>query len=268
MAGLRILLLGGTTEASALTRSLVGDARFDATLSLAGATRAPAPSPLPRRIGGFGGIDGLLAWLRDHRTEALIDATHSFATRISAHAAAAAERADIPRLLVCRPPWTPKPGDRWTHHATLEDAAAALGPAPRRVLLTIGRKDLGPFAARPWHRYLIRSVDAPPPDTLPPGATVIAARGPFDLAAECALLRAHAIDVLVTKNSGGSATAAKLEAARALGIPVAMIDRPPQPAGQTVPDAEAALAWLAALHHATSSEPGATSPAADSVSTP
>ena len=237
----RVLILGGTTEASALASALAGDARVDATLSLAGVTRAPAPSPLPVRSGGFGGADGLAAFLRDGGFDTLVDATHPYAATITRNAAIAAARAGVAHLRIARPAWQPCPADRWTEVASLAAAAVRLGAAPRRVLLTIGRKDLAPFRDAPAHRYVLRSVDPPGPEELP-GATVITDRGPFTLDGELALLRRHRIDVLVTKNSGGSATAAKLDAARALGVEVIMLARPAQEPG--VPDVAAALAWL------------------------
>jgi precorrin-6A/cobalt-precorrin-6A reductase len=243
---LRLLILGGTSEASALARLLADDARFAAVLSLAGRTAAPPPSPIPRRIGGFGGADGLAAWLRAERIAALVDATHPFARAMPHNARAAAERACVPILRIERPAWTAQPGDRWTVVDSLPDAAEALGAVPRRVFLTIGRQELAPFVAASWHHYLIRSVD--PIGALPPGAEAIAARGPFALDAEIELLASRRIEVLVTKNAGGAATRAKLDAARALGVTVVMVARPAPPPGETVADAEAAYAWLLARH--------------------
>jgi len=242
---MNILILGGTTEASAIARGLAGDARFRPVLSLAGRTRAPVPPPVPWRSGGFGGVDGLAAYLMAHRVEALVDATHPFAARISRNAVLAAGVSGVPHLAVLRPAWAAAPGDDWTLVQDMNGAAAALGLRPRRVLLTVGQQELAPFAAAPSHRYLIRSVDPPPPALVPPGARVMTARGPFDWADEVRLLLAERTEVLVTKNSGGSATAAKLAVARALGLRVVMVQRPPAPPG-TVPDAASALAWL---HH-------------------
>jgi precorrin-6A/cobalt-precorrin-6A reductase len=237
---MRVLILGGTTEASAIARALAGDQRFAPVLSLAGRTRAPVPPPIPWRVGGFGGADGLAAWLREERIAALIDATHPFAAQIKANAARAAAMAGVPRIAVLRPAWQPQPGDLWTEAADMAGAFAAIGRAPRRVFLAIGRQELGAFG--PPHAYLIRSVD--PPDAPPPGATIITARGPFAEDAERALLRDHRIDMLVTKNAGGDATAAKLAAARALRLPVIMVARPAPPEPPLVPDAAGALAWL------------------------
>ena len=231
---MRILILGGTTEASAIARALVGDARFDPVLSLAGRTRAPVSPPIPWRVGGFGGAAGLADYVRRERIEAVVDATHPFAARIKANAA----RLDIPRVVVLRPAWIPMPGEEV---ADMPAAFQALGPVPKRVFLTVGKQELAPFG--PPHRYLVRSVDAPA--VPPPGAVVITARGPFTEADERALLLEHRIDAVVTKNSGGSATVAKLAAARGLGVRVVMVARPPRPAGLIVEDAAGVLVWLA-----------------------
>ena len=225
------------------------DGRFEGTLSLAGATRAPAASPLATRIGGFGGAEGLARYLGANRIDALLDATHPFATEISANAAAASSAAGVPWLALLRPPWREAAGDRWVRVADIEAAAQALGAQPRRVFLTIGRKDLAPFLRTP-HAYVVRSVDSPPADDLPAGAIAIAARGPFAVEDEERLLRRHRIDALVTKNSGGTATAAKLAASRRLGIPVVMVDRPPG-LGPAVETVDEAWDWLVARHAGT-----------------
>ena len=240
---LNVLILGGTTEASAIARALADDARFRPVLSLAGRTRAPVTPPVPWRVGGFGGADGLASYLRAEGIQALIDATHPFAARISQNATEAASTAAVPHVAVLRPAWTARPGDRWTEAPGMAAAVDALGRQHRRVLLTVGQQELAPFRLAPWHRYLIRSVEPPDPALLPPAARCIAARGPFLEDRERGLLKQENIDVIVTKNSGGVATAAKLAAARALGIEVVMVARPPAPPG-TVPSADAALAWL------------------------
>lgn len=252
MQRLKILILGGTTEASALARALAGDPRFEPVLSLAGRTRAPVLPPIPHRIGGFGGVEGLVRYLQEEKFAALIDATHPFAARMSLNAAEAARIAHVSLLAVCRPAWERVEGDRWIEVADMEAAADALGAAPRRVLLTIGQKELAPFASAPQHEYVIRSVDAPDPAMRPPDAEVVTARGPFAEVDERRLLREKRIDVIVTKNSGGTATAAKLAAARALGIPVIMVGRPARPQVETVASAEAALVWLEDAHRAIS----------------
>lgn len=253
-----VLILGGTTEASAIAAGLVNDPLIRATLSLAGRTRAPVLPAIAARRGGFGGIDGLARYLREHRIGALVDATHPFALQISRHALAAAGQAGVPHLAVVRPAWQKQPGDDWTEIPDMDAAVSALGAAPRRVFLTVGQQELAPFAAAPWHDYLIRSVEAPDPLALPPRARCIAARGPFEVASERRLLAEEGIEVLVTKNSGGSATVAKLEAARALGLPVVMVARmvacPAAAGGRTVADAAGALAWL--RHEAVSARRG------------
>jgi precorrin-6A/cobalt-precorrin-6A reductase len=251
---LRVLILGGTTEASELARMLVGDRRFEPTLSLAGRTKAPVLPPIAWRIGGFGGVAGLAEYLRADNIHALVDATHPFAAQMTRHACEAAALAGVGLLRVDRPEWRPAAGDRWLQVPDMPAAAHALGTAPRRVLLTIGQQDLAPFAAAPWHDYVIRSVDAPAAESLPAGAKVITARGPFAEPEERALLVAQKIAVLVSKNSGGSATAAKLAAARELGLRVVIVKRPPVPAVETVTDAAGALAWL--VHQAASTRRG------------
>ena len=243
---MNVLILGGTTEASDIARGLAGDPAIRAVLSLAGRTRAPALPAVAARRGGFGGVDGLARHLRDHAVDALIDATHPFAAQMSRHALEAAELAGVPRLAVIRPAWLQQPGDDWTEVPAMPAAAHALGPAPRRVFLAVGRQELAPFAAAPWHDYLIRSIEPPDPGDLPPRARCIAARGPFELEGERRLLRDEGVEVLVAKNAGGAATAAKLTAARELGLPVVMVARPPALPGPAVADAAGALAWLRA----------------------
>ncbi|MBV8613345.1 MAG: cobalt-precorrin-6A reductase [Acetobacteraceae bacterium] len=247
---MNLLILGGTTEASAIARALAHDTRFNATISLAGRTRHPAPQPLPCRVGGFGGAEGLARYLTEHRIGAVIDATHPFATRMTRNAEDAARLSGTRLLVVWRPPWRRQPSDIWIDVPDMAAAAEALGPAPRRVLLTIGQKDLAAFAAAPWHHYVLRSVDPPAPDALPHRAEVIAARGPFAETAERDLLVTRRIEVLVTKNSGGGATEGKLAAARVLGLPVVMVSRPPPPDAETVATADEALAWIERLYHA------------------
>lgn len=238
---MNVLILGGTTEASAIAAALVGHPVIRPVLSLAGRTRAPVLPPIPCRVGGFGGVAGLAAYLDAHRIAALIDATHPFAAQITRHAAAAA--GSIPRITVLRPPWTAQPGDDWTMVPDMPAAAAAIGSEPRGVFLTVGQQELAPFRHAPHHRYVVRSVEPPDPSVLP-GATIVTARGPFAEADDLRLMQAQRIEVLVTKNSGGAATAGKLAAAQALGVRVVMVARPPVPDGPTVPDAAAALAWL------------------------
>ncbi len=242
----KLLILGGSTEASALARALMGGPRFAPVLALAGATRSPVPPPIPFRVGGFGGARGLADYLVAEKVEAVVDATHPFADQMKRNAAEAAGLANVPLLAIRRPEWKRQPGDDWTIVPGMAAAAAALGPERKRVLLTIGQKELAPFRDAPQHAYVIRSVDAPQAESLPPDAEVITARGPFAEPDERRLLEERGIEVIVTKNSGGSATEAKLAAARALGIPVVMVARPPVPEVESVETAEAALEWLEA----------------------
>ena len=241
---MRLLILGGTTEASALCGALAGDATIDATLSLAGRTKEPALPAICTRIGGFGGATGLAAHLRGARIDAVIDATHPFAARMSVNAAAACAEARVPLAIFSRAPWAPGQGDRWTDVPDMPSAAAALGEQPRRVFLTVGRLALAAFAAHPRHHYLIRAIDAVDDLAAFPSHRLIRARGPFNVADETALLRAERIDCLVTKNSGGNATRAKLDAARALGLGVIMVARPPGSGAERFERLADVLAWI------------------------
>lgn len=241
---MRILILGGTTEASTLARLLAGDSRFEATLSLAGRTAEPRPQPIATRIGGFGGADGLAAFLGEQKIEAVIDATHPYAPRISANAVVACAQAGVGLASFVRPAWTTQRGDTWQIVPTAVAAALAIGKAPRRAFLALGRQELHVFAAVPQHHYVARLIE-PPQGARPHKLVVVQQRGPFDFDAELRLLKDRKIDVIVSRNSGGSATYPKIEAARALGLPVIMIGRPVKPVGHVVRSAEAAVAWLA-----------------------
>jgi precorrin-6A/cobalt-precorrin-6A reductase len=235
----QVLVLGGTGEARRLAAALVAEG-VDVLSSLAGRVADPVLPEGRVRVGGFGGATGLAAWLAEHRPRAVVDATHPFAARITASAAAAA--GDVPLLRLQRPGWTPGPGDDWRFVDSLAEAAAAV-TGFAGVFLTTGRQGVAAFAALPG-RVLVRSVD-PPAEPLPPGATLLLDRGPFSLADELALMREHAVDVVVTKDSGGHLTEAKLHAARELGLPVVLVRRPPPPPGvPTVATVEEALAWV------------------------
>lgn len=225
---------------------MAGDGTVVPVLSLAGRTEAPVLPPVPHRIGGFGGADGLARYLAEAGIEAVVDATHPFAPRISANAARACARLGVPLATFTRPAWTPRSGDRWVGVSTLDAAAAALGPLPRRAFLTTGRLGLAAFKVAPQHRYLIRTIDPPTADDLPPEHDLLFGRGPFPVDEEVALMRGARIDVLVTKNSGGAASAAKLDAARALGLEVVMVERPPSAAGERFTALPDVLAWIAA----------------------
>lgn len=241
---MRVLVLGGTTEASALATLLAGDPRFDATLSLAGRTSNPRPQPLATRVGGFGGVEGLTQWLRDEKADAVIDATHPYAAQMSTNAVAACTQAGRPLGSIVRPPWQRLEDDSWRIVPTAEAAAAALGKTPLRVFLSLGRQDLHAFAAAPQHRYVARTIEVPEQAALPPNLRVLQARGPFDRDSEARLLAKEEIDVIVSKNSGGTATYAKIEAARELDLPVIMIARPDKPAGHVLGSPEEAVTWL------------------------
>jgi precorrin-6A/cobalt-precorrin-6A reductase len=215
-----------------------------AILSLAGATANPAPAPIPQRIGGFGGAEGLREFLVRQRIDAVVDATHAFASQISANAVAACRATNTPLVVFSRRPWTPEPGDRWVEVATMDDAAPALGARPRTVLLTQGRLQLAAFLSAPQHRYIVRAIDRPAEIDALPDCKLILARGPFSFADELALMKRERIETLVTKNSGGRATYAKIEAARALGIEVVIARRPVAPEAETLHDLDAVMAWI------------------------
>jgi precorrin-6A/cobalt-precorrin-6A reductase len=241
---MRILILGGTTEARQLAGRLAARAGFNVTLSLAGRTAAPAVQPVPVRIGGFGGAEGLADHLREEKIDALIDATHPYAATISSNAAAAASRASVALVALRRPGWTPVAGDRWVEVECTADAVQALSAAPRRVFLALGRKEIAPFEAAPQHRYLVRSVDPVVPPLTVPHAVYLTARGPFPEAGERALLEQYGIEIIVAKNSGGAATYGKIAAARALGLPVIMLRRPVLPDVAAVATVEGVVRWL------------------------
>ncbi len=222
----------------------LAEAGVDAVYSYAGRTEAPVAQPLPLRVGGFGGVAGLVAYLKAEGFTHLIDATHPFAARMSHNAVQACAEADIPLVALERAPWRAVPGDRWTHVPDLAVAAAALGEAPRRVFLAIGRQTLEAFSVAPQHHYLLRLVD-PPTEPLPlPRAEAVIARGPFTVAGDRALLAAHSIEVIVAKNAGGAGAEAKLVAARELGLPVILIDRPRVPDRRVARSVEEIMAWL------------------------
>jgi len=226
----RIIILGGTTEARQLAARLAQRRDLAVTLSLAGRTASPAAQPVPVRIGGFGGAEGLARHLAAERIDALIDATHPYAAVMAANAARAAALAGVPLVALRRPPWTAVAGDRWIEVADVQTAVAALGGTPRRVFLALGRKELAPFEAAPQHHYLVRSVDPVDPPLAVANATYVTGRGPFTESSDHALLSAHRIEIVVAKNSGGSATYSKIAAARALGLTVVLLARPPLPA--------------------------------------
>ncbi|MGH4035084.1 cobalt-precorrin-6A reductase [Actinomycetota bacterium Odt1-20B] len=259
---MHVLILGGTAEARRLAEVLHAEAPpgTRVTTSLAGRVAAPRRPPGDVRVGGFGGAEGLVGWVREHQVDAVIDATHPFAGTISFSAAAATATAHVPLLALRRPGWVAGPGDDWHPVGSLTEAAALLPdllpdllPAllpplgARRVFLSTGRLGLAAFAPLGDVHFVLRSVEPPEPPH-PPHLQVVLDRGPFTLDGERELLRTHRVDVLVTKDSGGAATAPKLAAAREAGIPVVVVRRPPVPAGVPVAaDVEQALAWLLTL---------------------
>jgi precorrin-6A/cobalt-precorrin-6A reductase len=240
----RVLILGGTSEGRSLAAALADQSGVDVVSSLAGRVANPRLPEGEVRIGGFGGADGLADWLRDNAIDAVVDATHPFASRITTNAAAATHRTGVPMLVVRRPEWAPAEGDRWHVVPDLAAAAGAVSALGSRVLLTIGRQGVDAFAAESaW--FLIRAID-PPTVAVPRRSEVLLERGPFTVDDEVTTMRENRIDVLVTKNSGGALTAAKLEAARTLGLPVVMVSRPDVPAGvATTSDLDRARRWAA-----------------------
>lgn len=246
---MRVLILGGTQEAFHLAERLADVAGIEIISSLAGRTKEPRVPNGQVRTGGFGGAEGLARYLREECVTHLVNATHPFAARISANAVAAAEAAGIPLVRLLRPAWTARPDDRWIAARDAAEAARLCQREGGRIFLTVGSGDLEAFADIHNAHFLVRMVDAP--ETLPLGDyRIIAARGPFSLQDELRLLAEHRIGLLVTKNSGGEATYAKIEAARRMDLPVIMIGRPPialdpqSPAVATVADA---VAWVLQL---------------------
>jgi precorrin-6A/cobalt-precorrin-6A reductase len=213
-------------------------------LSYAGRTERPTPPPIRWRVGGFGGVDGLTKYLRDENIARVVDATHPFAAQMSAHAIAACAIAHVPLLALERLPWQRLAGDHWIEVDDFAAAAEALGTAPRRVFLGIGRMQLAPFAGHPEHFYLVRLVDPPRAPLQLPGAELIVGRGPFDLAGDRVMLADHRIDIVVARDAGGDGAFAKIEAARELGLPVVMVRRPSIPARDKVETVGEVLRWL------------------------
>lgn len=235
--------MGGTTEASALARALA-DAGADAVFSYAGRTNAPMAQPLPTRVGGFGGVDGLTDYIRDQDITHLVDATHPFAAGMSRNAVAAATATGIHFCALERPAWVAESGDNWVHVPDMDGAIAALPQDPARVFLAIGKQNIAAFAAKPLHHYLLRLVDAPEGALPLPDAQAVIARGPFTTEGDTALMRTHRITHVVAKNGGGAGARAKLDAARALGLPVILIDRPSVQPRRVLSSAGDVMQWL------------------------
>lgn len=242
----RVLILGGTTEATTLATQINQIPGVEAIASLAGRTQQPVTqtNPVSFRIGGFGGVAGLANYLRQEHIDLLIDATHPFAAQISFNAAQAASKSGIPRLMLIRPAWKPVLGDDWIEVNTNQAAAQTLPGLAERIFLTIGRQELPAYAHLKNIWFLMRMIDPPAPDLpIPPGQLILQ-RGPFSLESERSLLQKHQIGAIVSKNSGGDATYAKIIAARELGLPIVMVQRPPVPEGETVADVESVLSWV------------------------
>jgi precorrin-6A/cobalt-precorrin-6A reductase len=240
---LKVLVLGGTGEARELARRFAGRDEIEVISSLAGRLAEPALPEGAVRIGGFGGANGLAGWLVAQHVDAVIDATHPFAAAMSAAACSGCATAGVPLLVLDRPGWEPRDGDRWHRVGSLAAAAAALPSLGSRAFLTIGRQGLAVFAGMDELFFLVRAVEQPGPP-LPQHMSLVLDRGPFTVRSELALLWSHRIDVLVSKDSGGDATAAKLDAARLAELPVLVIDRPPAPDAPRVHTVDEALTWL------------------------
>ncbi|QNP48425.1 cobalt-precorrin-6A reductase [Diaphorobacter aerolatus] len=239
-----VLLLGGTFDAHVLSLQLQA-AGIAATYSYAGATLNRRTSALPTRVGGFGGVEGLMRYLQEHRITHVIDATHPFAAQMSRHAIEACGALDIPLIAMERPVWQARPGDRWTHATDMSAAAALLPATARRVFLAIGRKQLAAFSQlAKRYRFILRVIDPQQTPLLADEHELIIARGPFALEDELALLQKHLVDCIVSKNAGGKDTYAKIEAARELQIPVIMVDRPSLPERALCETPEQAMEWL------------------------
>lgn len=236
-------MLGGTTEATALCRRMA-EVGVAGTISFAGRVARPVRQPLPQRVGGFGGVAGLVDYLRTQGITHVVDATHPFAAQMSANAVDACAEADVPLIALTRAPWLAQAGDDWTHVPDIAGAVAALDRPAMRVMLAVGRMHLAEFAPNPQQFYLLRLVD-PPKDALPfPECHVVVDRGPFTEAGDLALMRDHRIDLVVSKNAGGTGASAKLAAARALGLPVIMIDRPALPPRREAHEVDEVLDWV------------------------
>ena len=241
---MRALILGGTGDANQLAEQCVRE-KIDAVYSYAGRTQIPLGHSLPTRIGGFGGVTGLADYIREQGITHVVDATHPFAAAMSRHAVEACAATDTPLLALERAPWIRTAGDHWIEVANVDAAVAALPEQRVRIFLAIGRQHLAPFAAKPQHAYTLRFVDAPDGALPLPGAEIIVSRGPFTLQGDRELMRSRGIEFLVARNSGGAGARAKIDAARELGLPVIMIERPVLPERPRAESVEEVLAWLA-----------------------
>ncbi|MEJ1930681.1 cobalt-precorrin-6A reductase [Nostoc sp. NIES-2111] len=241
---MRLLILGGTGDAAELSAKVANIPGIEAIASLAGRTREPILSSGNFRVGGFGGAAGLAEYLHQMQIDVLIDATHPFASQISLNAATAAREVGILHLMLIRPQWEKVVGDCWIEVDSTSAAADVLENQAKRVFLTVGRQELAAFAHLQNIWFLMRMIDPPVADALVPPGVILCDRGPFTLAQEREILIQNNIDTIVSKNSGGNATYAKIIAARELGIQVVMVKRPPVPDGEQVADVNAAVKWL------------------------
>lgn len=247
MAKTRILILGGTGDSARLIPQLAALPQVEPIASLAGRTPKPnIPTIAQVRMGGFGGVEGLVNYLKTERIDLLLDMTHPFAAQITYHAALAAHAVDIPRLVFSRPAWEQHPDDRWVFAQDLATAALLFPQMADRVFLTIGRQELSAFAKVRDCWFLMRMITPPAMDQPLPRGQILLDQGPFDVEKEIQLLQSYNIRAIVSKNSGGNAAYAKMIAARHLGIPVVMIPRPPLPPGEIVQDLEAVMSWVMA----------------------
>jgi len=240
---IKILILGGTWEASALA-SAVAKRGLPAIFSYAGRVATPKPQPLPTRIGGFGGVSGLAAFVAQERITHIVDATHPFAAQMSTNVLAAAAQCGVKAIALTRPAWRPVDGDQWQSVASIDEAVSALADPPQRVLLAIGRMHLAAFAAQPQHHYVLRLVDRPTSQPPLPDVSTVIDRGPFTLEDDLALLENQRIQRVVCKNSGGEGAASKLTAARMLGLPIVMIERPALPPRHELHRIDDVISWL------------------------
>jgi precorrin-6A/cobalt-precorrin-6A reductase len=241
---LRVLILGGTVDASALATQAAMIPNIEIITSLAGRTRQPMIPTGNVRIGGFGGETGLIEYLLQMQVNVLIDATHPFAAQISRNAANSSNEIGIPHLMLVRPAWERVAEDNWLEVENIEAAAASLENQAERVFLTVGRQELAAFAHLHHIWFLMRMIDPPTDDAIVPQGEILCDRGPFDLDNEREILHQYKIDTMVSKNSGGNATYPKIIAARELGLKVVMVKRPNLPAGEKVADVKSAIAWL------------------------
>ncbi len=242
----KLLILGGTTESAALAQQVAetfGD-RIEAITSLAGRLSSRRRLPGRIRVGGFGGVDGLIEFLKSEQIDAVVDATHPFAAIISSHAYDACLLAEVPRLALIRPPWQPEPTHPWVEAVDLDDAAALLPKMSKRAFLTIGRQGLDAFSKVEGVWLLVRLIEPPANALQLPEHLVIAGRPPHSIEDEMALMGEHRIDTLVCKQSGGSVTETKLIAAHRIGVHTVMINRPLPEPGPTAGSVAAAIGWI------------------------